>query len=177
MIIGISGKMGTGKTTLARHLAKMLGCDVMSFADTLRQEVKEHFGVPMGTMTDQEAKASMMIQVGFKSMLLRELLQWWGAERRRVDPDYWVKQLMANADEQSITLVDDVRYHNEAEAIQKAGGHLVRLDPYTGWKTTAGADHISETNLDDYGYFDMRLKPKYGDLYKTAFTIKKELTL
>ena len=175
MIIGISGKMGTGKTTLARHLVKTLGGEVMSFADALRQEVKEHFGIPMGTMTDQEAKATLRIQVGFKDMLLRELLQWWGAERRRSDPDYWVKQLLHKAGE-GIVLVDDVRYRNEARAIQAAGGHVVRIDPYPGWQSSVGADHLSETDLDDYDYFDMRLKPKYGDLYKTAFTIKKELT-
>lgn len=176
MLIGISGKQGTGKTTLADHLAAQLKGVRVSFADELRIEVEENFGVDMAAMRDSSMKASMLLPVGNRYFKLRELMQWWGAQRREADPDYWIRKLIGRtAQNESLTVVDDVRYVNEAVAIHKAGGLLIRLEPYSGWQSGPGADHASETELDDYGYFDYQFSPKFGGLFPLVYEIRKNL--
>jgi hypothetical protein len=62
----------------------------------------------------------------------RALLRAWGDYKRHLEPDYWVKRWNQRVDELEpqveLVLVDDVRYRNEAEAIQSRGGTLVFLD-------------------------------------------------
>jgi hypothetical protein len=62
----------------------------------------------------------------------RWLLQQWGTEfRRSQDPQYWVKYGLDYITERyqdgDIWCVTDVRFANEAEAIQDAGGVVVRV--------------------------------------------------
>lgn len=164
MIIGISGKMGTGKTVLAGHLAELCGGRVVSFADELRREVADLFAIPVHTLRSRAAKEGMAVQVGHRVLTIRELLQWWGALRRESDVDYWVRKLVAGVDPVEMVFVDDVRYFNEAWAIRQAGGLLLRLDPYPGWVSGVGAEHMSETDLDAVEWFDWRFAPVFGSL-------------
>lgn len=177
MIIGIAGKMGTGKTTLASILADLCDGRRVSFADALRDEVQEIFGVPMSMMADRNLKEQARIPCGFRFVSPRELLQWWGEERRRVNCNYWVDQLMAGIDRGELVLVDDVRYRNEAEAIRQADGLLVRLEPYAAWPINPGAYHRSETDLDDWGTWDYKAYPEFGGLGELARYLKARFQL
>ncbi|TLM66024.1 MAG: hypothetical protein FDZ69_07525 [Deltaproteobacteria bacterium] len=168
MIVGISGKMGTGKTVLANHLAELCGGRVVSFADALRSEVADVFSLPLAAMTSRECKEHMLVPVGFNPMSVRQLLQWWGALRRESDQDYWVRQLIESVAGDELVLVDDVRYRNEARVIREEGGMMIRLDPYDGWQRGIGADHLSETDLDDGVAFDWRSAPAFGQLQPLA---------
>ena len=162
-IIGISGKMSTGKTTLANHIAALTGGTVISFANGLRQEVLEHFCIPISIQKDAYSKATLPVTVGRRTMLLRELLQWWGALRREGNENYWVDKALKGLGG-GLTIIDDVRYKNEAEAVHAAGGLVFRLDPYDGWEPGIGAEHISETDLDDWYGFNWRFAPTLGSL-------------
>jgi hypothetical protein len=141
VIIGISGKMGTGQTTLATHLAELGGGRGVSFADALREEVADVFSVPVEALTSRECKDLMRVPVGFQTLSVRELLQWWGALRRQGDPLYWVDKTLSgvDADQKDLTIIDDVRYRNEAAAIIATGGYLIRLHPYQGWVPGIGS--------------------------------------
>lgn len=44
MLIGISGKIGVGKTTLANEICKLSGFTRTAFGDVLKREVSERFG-------------------------------------------------------------------------------------------------------------------------------------
>lgn len=167
MIIGISGKMRCGKTTLANHLADLCGGRRRSFADALRDEVWEQFSVAHVTQQTTVGKAQK-VNLGFRQMTVRELLQWWGALRREGNVNYWVDKLLASLPEGEITIIDDVRYRNEAAAIRAAGGLVIRLDPYDGWEPGVGADHLSETDLDHGFAFDWRSGPEFGTLKPLA---------
>lgn len=168
MIVGISGKMGTGKTTLARHLAELCGGRVVSFADALRGEVSELFEIPVNTLKCQVCKANMVVSVGQRRLTIRELLQWWGALRRETDADYWVRKAIRSVGKGELVFVDDVRYFNEACAIRAEMGPLIRLDPYDGWVAGVGSEHQSETDLDEGFAFDWRSVPSYGSLRELA---------
>jgi hypothetical protein len=88
----------------------------------------------------------------------RQLMQWWGTNYRRAqDVDYWVKLAMGsvrNAEAAGVdTVIDDVRFPSEVEAIQKEGGKVCYLIRKAR-PEIAGAVHESETALDGYAGFD-----------------------
>lgn len=116
-IIGIAGADQAGKTTLARQLDRRLE----SLANPIYLElIKEK---RLG-FTVEELKASP------EKVKYRELLRAIGKAKRDKREDYWVEKLLKKIDKTLNTLfvIDDVRYKNEAEAIQERGGFLVYLD-------------------------------------------------
>ena len=85
-------------------------------------------------------------------MTAREFLQFFGTEIcRKIHEDVWADRLIKDIeiDSSLLAIVDDVRFENEVEAIQAAGGKVVRLT--RSWDSD---DHSSETNLDSYDNFD-----------------------
>jgi hypothetical protein len=171
MIIGFSGKAQTGKTTCANHLASITGGVVLSFADQLRDEVENLFDIPQSLQRDPVMKANMLVKMGRRSMTLRECLQFWGMIRRQGNENYWVDRLLDRVGP-GPTIIDDVRYRNEAQAIYSRGGILIRLNPHEQWEPITGSDHISETDLDDYSYFDAVYNPGYGQLTGVAEDVR-----
>lgn len=134
-IVGIAASAdGCGKSTLAHHLASrtLLEPAVVPFAQALRGELY--------TALVRDAIAHHPRYTHIPEALLekptpewaRALLRAWGDYKRHLEPDYWVKRWNQRLDELEpqveLVLVDDVRYRNEAEAIQSRGGTLVFLD-------------------------------------------------
>lgn len=118
MKIAISGKAGAGKTTLARAVAKRLdqGC-VVSFADSLKIEVRDRFGL---TKTDPGG---------------REKLIEYGEACRNADPDYWIRKLEWRVADllrnDCSVVIDDVRFKRELEWCRRVGYYVVRVDAPT----------------------------------------------
>jgi hypothetical protein len=80
------------------------------------------------------------------SMSFRTLLQFWGTEYRRklMGASYWVDQLscsLRRLPPDSLVVVDDVRFIDEAECIEELFGALVRVDR----PGVPQMNHISET--------------------------------
>ncbi len=147
-IIGVSGKARHGKDTVARLIAEELNglqqVVRLGFADSLKEECRDRFGWN-----------------GEKDVAGRALLQRIGVERRSEDPLYWVRRAFSRMiDPDTLYVVSDVRFVNEADAIRTEGGRLWRVDrvdPGTGeWfdnGLSAGLrTHASETDLDGYSF-------------------------
>lgn len=158
-IIGISGKIGSGKTTLCKFLkdyAAQVGVNAeeVSFADPIKHTVASVFGVNIVDCYTQEGKNKKI--EGF-DITVGQALQIVGATLRdAIDKDIWVKAAMKAINYQAstnIVIISDVRFPNEVEAIRKAGGFVVRLvgDPM-GVRANSNRDltHESETALDNY---------------------------
>jgi hypothetical protein len=84
----------------------------------------------------------------------REFLQVFGTDiMRRINPDVHVNGCMTQIakDSPEIAVIEDIRFPNEVEAVQRAGGKVVRLlrAPYK-----SKDEHESESALDDYEGFD-----------------------
>lgn len=194
MIIGISGKVGVGKTVLTNHLLQMIpNYERLGFADILKEEAADKFGFPKELCYSQEGKCTEIpVKVGnndgyvfpFSDMpfqpwheetrTVREILQWWGTDVcRAADPDHWVKAFEVAMKDLAIcdVIIDDIRFHNEAEFVLRQNGILIRLNPYEGWKPGPTAKHPSETALDYYDKWNLSMAPAYGELECAALQV------
>jgi hypothetical protein len=165
-IIGISGKIGVGKTTIAQNIAlSREGWQISAFADLLKEEVARQYHFDLRLAYSDKGKETLIKLPDGPSKTVRELLQYYGTEVVRAkDQNYWVRgmeQHLAIARHKIDGLViDDVRFPNEAGLIRRWRGLLVRIEPYPGYQTVS--DHASETALDDYKGFALTLRPEYG---------------
>lgn len=176
ILIGISGKKGAGKDTLARLLCEHLPRQAVghspiqvvrrSLADQLKDEVFEvfrHTGVPVERADFDHPE---------KKLPHRQLLQVWGTEVRRnlCGSDYWLRALERYLEEQAryvhtkggalVCIVPDIRFPNEADLCTgnscRLGGYrpglLIRVEDFGRVPTDTHSTHSSETSLDDYRF-------------------------
>ena len=140
MIVGISGKMRTGKNVVADYLVSHYGFKQIAFADALKKLGIEYFG-----LSYEEC-------YGEKTVKSRKILQEIGVKWREIDEDVWCRYVLKNVGENDKITISDVRFPNEAALIKKYKGYLIRVN--RDIKNEFGMDHISETALDEYVGFD-----------------------
>ncbi|NCC26113.1 MAG: hypothetical protein EOM25_13105 [Deltaproteobacteria bacterium] len=170
LIVGISGKAGTGKTTMARELLAIFAdCRAMAFADALKNEVSRVYNIDRWALDSDKDRLHIDPLLPRSPMTLREILQWHGQARRDEDPGHWVRALerdLMDYATDSLVIIHDVRYPDEAELVMDYRGLLVRLEPYPG--CPKAPDHVSESALDGWPAWDLRLRPPYGWLVQAA---------
>ena len=82
----------------------------------------------------------------------REFMQVFGTDICRcIKPDIWTSTCINRIRESGteLAIVSDCRFPNEVEAVQKAGGKVIRLT-----RNPFDDEHVSEKALDDYEGFD-----------------------
>lgn len=159
MIIGISGRIGSGKDTLAQFIREIdPSYEVKKFAYKLKQVASLLTGVPVEKFEDQEFKKQQMPSEW--GMTYREFLQKLGTDAIRdgLHTNAWVNSLMAEYKidghagpmQYPNWLITDVRFPNEAVAVKQYGGILVRINRF--YDPNENNLHPSETALDDYPF-------------------------
>ena len=171
MIIGISGKAGSGKDTAAKMLEVLYAnpdisyedfsnrkyknfadIQIVHFADILKETVQVLFRIGEWETNTQEGKKTTIEWIG---KTVRELLQGVGQGLRdAIDPNLWIKVLFANTENWSNYIIADVRYPNEVDAIKERNGILLRIDR----KNAGAGNHSSETALDNYKEWDVHIE-------------------
>lgn len=153
VILGLCGKMGAGKDTVAYYLTKTYTNTAFqwSFAAKLKDMAKELFGV-----VKKDAKG-------------RKILQEIGTKMREIDENVWVDYVINKIKTMPcigcLHVITDVRFVNEAEAILKEGGIIICLDAdsetrrlrcckrdgreISNEEWTLSSMHGSETGVDD----------------------------
>lgn len=157
IIIGIAGRMRTGKSTLAEYLEHYLSqrqtTMTFSFAEAVRQEVAEAIWNNHGKV---EARYMLSRYESDHKESVRPLLQALGqAKREMVHSHYWVNRLedaIHYQKETQIVIIDDVRHHNEADFCLERG-ILIRLRASVNTLLERGATperlaHYSENEMD-----------------------------
>lgn len=178
MLIGIGGKIGSGKDTLAamfKELAPEMNFEVHKFAGKLKQVASLITGIPIEKFEDQEFKKTFLgsewdsnysrylydpyidqhvLYTTVQQMTVRDLLQKLGTDAMRngLHVNTWVNATFADYTDDKNWIITDVRFPNEVEALKKRGGILMRIDRNS--HNTVGTNHISETALDTFFGWD-----------------------
>ena len=158
-VIGLGHKAQVGKDTAAEYLegrhpgvVKRVG-----FADKLKQITMDLFGLSYEQCYgSKEVKETVDPRYG-KSP--RQIMQEVGEKMREIYEDIWVDTVFNTTIpplEESgydFFVISDVRYPNEGDRVHHFEGTVVRVDREAGG-TSVGADHLSETAMDDYEGWD-----------------------
>ncbi|ARR74996.1 hypothetical protein SAGO17_0077 [Mimivirus AB-566-O17] len=187
MIIGISGKLGTGKSYYSQFIKEYIqqhypneSIIEIAFADQIKINTIVKHNVPRNDVYITKTHAS------------RHLLQIEGTEKGRLvhGPDIWIKYIqewiyLLQQRGFKHFLISDVRFDNEAQFIKSQPHNLLvrleapvrnkqRLDlEYTPEQQETIKNHASECNLDCYNDFDKVLlnntpeQSKYNTEYLT----------
>lgn len=165
-ILGISGRAGSGKTTLANILSERYGYAHYSFAKTLKDMVKSAFGlseeqvngVEKDTPSRYPARDNPFVRTNGSYYTYRDILIATGQFYRSIDPLFWVSKTLEQIlrDGHEYNVISDVRFKNEADSIRDNGGHIVRLQRRTDLLVGNGQlTDVSETQLDSYPLFSL----------------------
>lgn len=128
LVIGFTGKKGSGKTEAARMVSASFGFAPVSFADPLRIVCATVFGLSDEELLDRELKEKPLSRWPFVSP--RYLMQVVGTDMfRKHFPEVWIKAFQRICLHHGVNVVvADVRFLNEANAIKELGGWVVRVD-------------------------------------------------
>lgn len=128
LIIGISGKIGSGKDTIGEYLRDKYNFKIESLALNVRRVCSILTGIPLEVLLTREAKG---IKVNYENKVITigEMLQIVGnGLRESIHEDIWVNSLLSGLDKTQNVVITDVRYPNEYKEIQKRGGILIRVE-------------------------------------------------
>ena len=171
IICALCGRSRSGKDTFAVMLAEELynilrsKFVLMAFAKDLKDKVQQDFDLHYDQLwgDDKEIEDKRYIKPCIENediqyWTAREILQAYGQFFRTIDYDYWVKNLFRTIDykEYKNVIITDVRHTNEGDAVVKRDGFLIRITRNTN-NNIHGANHISETAMDDYDKVDFDL--------------------
>lgn len=124
MIIGISGKLKSGKSTLTSYLAEY-GFEELLFAGGLKDMICTLLGVDRDTLNSQEFKETEIPWVGTTP---RKLMQTLGTEwGRAINPNLWVNHTLQQARFLPKVVISDVRFPNELQALHDINAITVRI--------------------------------------------------
>ncbi|GAB1389891.1 MAG: hypothetical protein AMXMBFR78_11610 [Rubrivivax sp.] len=149
LLIGLIGRAGAGKDTVAGYLEDEHAFERIGFADPIRDMVLALFnraGIPEAWASERALKE----QPTGLGVSYRRIAQTLGTEwgRSCIAPDLWIRIAALQLDQcvlqQHAVVISDVRFANEAAWIRQRGGVLVRV---LRDGPPAAADHISEHEL------------------------------
>ncbi|RLI65904.1 MAG: hypothetical protein DRO67_02005 [Candidatus Asgardarchaeum californiense] len=152
LLIGLVGPAGVGKTTIAKVFEAALGFKIMSFAEPLKKSLSVLTGLPPKYFTNIELKEK---QIPGLDDSPRTLMQKFGTEfvRDTIHKDFWVWRMRNNINKypNKNIIIDDIRFHNEAQLVRDMGGVVIHLNREYD-SPTKHTNHISEkpvSRMDD----------------------------
>lgn len=135
--IAIAGKIASGKTTLASHICNLYMMQHsrepttirrIGFGDAVKDTEWRLFGE--GGSSTSTTSATSATHHHTPTHKNRTRLVQIGTKMRDIDPDVWVNVVIRTieASPHLSWVIDDLRFHNEYEALRRAGFFIVRLD-------------------------------------------------
>ena len=147
-MIGLVGKKGSGKDTMADFLVSEYGYHKLAMADPLKKACKILFDFSDAQLNDHELKEKIDDRWGISP---RQAFQKMGTDliRKHICDDFWLRRAdieVGHYLEESV-VISDIRFPNEAEWVKHHGGILVRIhSPCPPHKEDT---HSSEVLVDD----------------------------
>jgi hypothetical protein len=144
--IGLLGRIGAGKDTVADHLVRRWGYVKISLSAFIEAALMEQYPLTLAEIgrawainahrtpedapaLDAQAEEWAAFVLRHRPPAVRRFLQEMGQERRALDPDHWIRQLLWTATALPTHLarrvvIPNIRFPNEAEVVRTAPGAL-----------------------------------------------------
>lgn len=130
-LVALTGRAGTGKTTLAKHLSSTHDCVIASFASPLKAAIATLFGFDSSRWDDREFR-SRPLAGGFSP---REIIQRLGTDfiRNEIASDTMIRRMnekfrvMSGVQQGPTLVIDDLRFDNEAVWVWSVGGVVIEV--------------------------------------------------
>ena len=106
MKIAITGKICSGKSTLANKLKNILKLEKYSFANNVKKYAKEIF------------------EMEYKD---RKLIQDFAEKMKEIDNNIWIKQLDKEIKDKVHIIIDDLRFENEYKYLKANKYYIIKL--------------------------------------------------
>lgn len=159
-VVGVCGKGGSGKDTIANHMVENHNFHRVAAADAMKEDLCKYLDMDLNTLEEFKNVELMLTDIRHKPNVptyrevglfsIRRFLQLYGMDMRyRVGDTYWlersikdkVKELGTNG--QTNIVVSDVRFEIEFDWIKDNGGDVIYVDGRTGL-TENQSKHVSE---------------------------------
>lgn len=141
-IVAFTGLAGSGKSTATKYLVERHGYTLVKFAGPLKDMMR---AIGLGEEQiegDLKETPSRLLQGKTPRHAMQTLGTQWG--RECIGEDFWIflweHSALQNTDKGNRVVVDDCRFPNEAEAIRKLGGVVIKLEGRGG----ISGSHASE---------------------------------
>lgn len=146
MLIGVTGKAGSGKDTFAKYFIENHNFFRYSLADPIKRMIEAGFDLTPDIWDDREKKEK---EIDWLSLSPRYLAQTLGTEWGRdwIHPDLWLLLAEQRLAKHPHVIVPDIRFDNEAQWIEKNDGILVEVVGGIA-PPVDNAGHSSETGVD-----------------------------
>lgn len=139
MLVGLLGRMGSGKDTVAKELVETYGFRQDSYASTLKDMTALLFNwdramlsgdTPEGRAAREEVDVWWSKQLGIENFTPRLALQLIGTDvfRNNFHQDIWVLSVMARYRTNEHVVISDCRFPNEIQTIRQVGGRIIQVD-------------------------------------------------
>jgi hypothetical protein len=182
-LIGLAGRAGTGKSTIARLLCEQHAFVEVAFADPIKRALAAMLDLPSAYFHDPFTKDLPIdwLRNTTPRRLMQTLGTGWG--RQMIADDLWlilarrrIERLTAQAEREHIAgiVISDLRYADEAAFVRAQGGtvwHIVRpAPPVEAHSSEAGITaQPGDRTCDNTGDLD-RLETTLDHLLHTQFT-------
>jgi len=155
-IIGLYGKAGTGKDTVAAHICDNYPSSFRhALADPLKDALCALFGVSRVHFDDRRLKEKMHHVLETSP---RNIAQYFGTEviRKEFGPDFWIKRLTNKLNNRclglktqrgDLAIISDVRFQNEYDWVIANQGIILHLTRDAACDTIGIPGHASEQDI------------------------------
>ena len=163
--VGITGRMGSGKDTVADSIKKHYDdalIHIARFAAPIKEVAALYFDISPEVLQNTELKNTTLIpfQTVDASISVRGLLQGIGTAMRGIHTNFWVelfhrmygpKEFIKNYgyptyDRDVVVLIPDLRYKNEEEYIRRKNGIIIKVERPQELGDNSIHAHVSETS-------------------------------
>lgn len=182
-LIGLAGRAGTGKSTIARLLCEQHAFVEIALADPIKRALAAMLDLPRAYLDDPATKETPIawLRNTTPRRLMQTLGTGWG--RQIIADDLWlilarrrIERLTAQAERQHIAgiVISDLRFANESDLVRALGGtvwHIVRpAPPVEAHSSEAGITaQPGDRTCDNTGDLD-QLETTLDHLLHTPFT-------
>ncbi len=142
MIVGLVGKIQSGKTTLANLIKEEYSNTVLlAFADSLKEII-----LNSGLCNKEELWEQ---KTDFSRLMLQKI----GTEiiRKQIDENFWINKMHKKIElinKEKLIIIHDLRFINESYLIRSFNGFLVRITRDNIDQNKEENKHLSETEQD-----------------------------